>query len=355
MSDQYLRTAMRLIADEATVVDLGPQVAARSRALRRRRRAAVGAVMTSVAVVAGLLLSPAGHRDAAPPADRGSAPVVDLAAARTGGPFDAALAVVDTSSGSGWVVTAGGRAARLGLPVSTLPGAPPTLSGGGSTLAFGTRETAVIVRGAGTEVTELALPDDRDHVVAVSPDGRTAAYADDNQVDAVDLHLLPVDGSAPTTVRVTTSIAAGVLVPVVWSDDGSAVLVLEGQGATRVDLEPTPRAGRGLHLVQDIILAHGWAASPDLSRFAIGTTRTVDGDRRRWLVVDSIDGRTVRQVTRPAGDRLIGWTHEDRLVWWHRDDHGYTVLSTDLDGAASRTELQIVSAQPDLIATWRED
>jgi hypothetical protein len=358
MSDQRVRTAMRRIADEATVVDLGPRVAAHSRFLRRRRRAAAGAALAAVLVVTGLLLSVPGDPDAAPPAERRSAPVVNLAAAPDGGPARASLAVVDPSSGDGWTVTARGSAVRLPIPVRSLPGAPPSLSAGGSILSFGTPGQATLVRRADADVTRLPLPDEQDHLVSVSPDGGTAAYAADNQVDAVELMLLPVDGRAATTVRVTTNIAAGVLVPIVWSDDGSAVLVLEGQGATRVDLDPgdgPPDAGRGLHLVQDVYLAHGWAASPDLTRFAMGVTRTVDGERRRWLVLDSRDGRTVNQVTRPAGDRLIGWTAEDRLVFWHRDDRGYTVRSTDLDGAAGRTELRVSSRQPDLVATWSED
>ena len=357
MSDQYVRTAMRRIADEATVVDLGPRVAARGRVLRRRRRVAVGAVLASVAV-AGLLLAVPGHRDAGPPAERGSAPVVDLAAAPVGGPARASLAVVDKSSGEAWVVSARGNAERLPIPVTPLPGAPPSLSGGGSTLSFSTPGQATLVRGADADVTQLPLPDQQDRLVSVSPDGDTAAYAADNQVDAVDLTLLPLDGSAAATVQVTTSMAAGVLVPVLWSHDGSAVLVLDGQGATRVDLEPRdspPRARRGLHLVHDVMLAHGWAASPDLSRFAIGTPRTVDGVRRRWLVVDSADGRTVSQVTRPVGDRLIGWTAGDRLVWWHRGGRDYTVLSSEVDGGSVRTELRVTSQQPDLLASWSVD
>jgi len=52
---------------------------------------------------------------------------------------------------------------------------------------------------------------------------------------------------------------------------------------------------------------------------------------------------------------LMGWTPDDRLVWWHRVPSGYVVVSTDTAGSAPRTELRVRSDQPDLEATWSED
>ena len=138
--------------------------------------------------------------------------------------------------------------------------------------------------------TEVPGPDELDHLVSVSPDGRTAAYAVDDQVDLIDLTLVPLDGGPPTTVQVTSSGAAGELVPVVWSDDGSAVLVLEGLGATRVDLGATPRPARGVFVKDDLVLAYGWAVAPDLSRFAMGGARTLAGGQRQWQVLDAETG-----------------------------------------------------------------
>jgi hypothetical protein len=221
-------------------------------------------------------------------------------------------------------------------------------------LAFGSPGRATLVRTTDGSSREVDLPSAAEHLVSVSPDGRTAAYAVDNQVDAIELTLVPLDGSGPSPVRVTTSKAAGALVPVVWSDAGSSVLVLEGPGATRVDLRPSARAGRGVFVKDDLVLAHGWAAAPDLSRFAMGSASTSDG-RRRWSVLDTETGRTVEEFRRPVDDRLIGWTAADRLVWWHRTGSGYSVVTTDQAGDATRAVLRVRTTRTGLGATWTAD
>jgi len=231
----------------------------------------------------------------------------------------------------------------------------PALSAGGTLLSFGGAGLATLVRTADGGVTEVSIPGGRDHHVAVSPDGRTVAYAEDNQVDAVELTLRRLDDTPPTTVRVTASAAAGALVPVVWSDEGSSLLVLDGNGATRVDLRPGPRAGRGVYAQTDLVLANGWAAAPDLSRFVMSDAAPLAGGQRRWLVLDSDDARRTEALNRPADDRLIGWTAGDRLVWWHRTADGYSVVTSDTAGRSLRTELRLPSELPNLTATWSED
>lgn len=356
MTDRQLRGTLAQIADDVTVVDLGPRVRARSRVLRRRRRvAAVAAPVAGVLVAAALLASPS-EPEAAPPAGPRGVPTVELSqASRDLLGSGAVLGLVDSDSGTAWVVTRGGRAATVTGPAVALPGAPPGLSADGTVLSFGGSGQVTALSTVDGQATELPAPDGLNHQVSVSPDGRTAAYAVDNQVDAVQLTLVPLDGGQPTTVPVTTSGAAGELVPVVWSDDGTAVLVLEGLGATRVDLGSTPRPARGVHLREDLVLAHGWAASPDLARFAMGATRTLAGGQRQWHVLDSESGRTVDAINRPTVDRLIGWTGDDRLVWWLPTGDGYTVLSTDTAGRSPRRELRVLSDLPNLVATWTED
>ena len=356
MTDRQLRGTLARIADDVTVVDLGPRVRARSRVLRRRRRvAAVAAPVAGVLVAAALLASPS-EPDAAPPAGPDQAPTVELSQSSRGPLGSAAvLGLVDSDSGAAWVVTRGGRAATVSGPAVALPGAPPVLSADGSVLSFGGAGTVTALSTIDGEVTEVPAPDGLNHLVSVSPDGRTAAYAADNQVDAVELTLVPLDGSPHTTLQVTTTGAAGELVPVVWSDDGSAVLVLEGLGATRVDLGATPRPTRGVYVKEDLVLAHGWAASPDLDRFAMGATRTLAGGQRQWHVLDSESGQTVEVISRPTIDRLIGWTGDDRLVWWLPTGDGYTVLSTDTAGESPRRELRVVTELPNLVATWTEE
>lgn len=356
MTDQQLRSTLQHIADGATVVDLGPRVRDRTRVLRRRRRAASVAVPVIAVVAAAVLLASPSDPDAAPPAERtpGPVPTVDLAEAAAGGLAGAALSVVDLDTGTAWLVTGSGRAARLLVRVDSLPGALPALSAGGTVLSFGRPGTAVLVSSVDGEAVDVSVPDRQHHLAAVSPDGRTVASAVDNQVDSIELTLVPLDGTPPTTLPVTSSAASGALVPVVWSDDGSGVLVLEGAGATRVDLEPEPRARRGVFVKDDLVLAHGWAVAPDLSRFAMGGARSRNGERQ-WLVLDSGTGGTTDVITRPVDDRLIGWTVDDRLTWWHQTANGYTVVSTDTDGQSPRRELRLVSSLPNLSATWTED
>ena len=353
MSDELVRSGLQRIASEARVVDLSARVSERSRSLRRRRAVAAGVIAALLAVVAVSTLAVAGDQDAAPPAGRLTAPTVVLGDARTGGLPRVALAVVDTSSGTTWLVSRAGRAVRLPIRAASLPGTPPSLSATGGSVVLGGLGEATVVRGADSAVTRLALRAEQHYAMSVSPAGDTVAYAADNGVDGVDLTLQPLDMSPPITLGVTASAAAGVLVPVVWSDDGRTVLVLDGQGATMVDLEPSPRARRSVHMRDDLVLSSGWAASPDLSRFMAGRTMTDDG-RRTWRVLDSSDGRAVTAVARPADDRLIGWSSRDRLVWWHETDGGYAVVTTDVDGRRARTEMRLVTRERDLIASWAD-
>ena len=355
MTDPQLRSAMQRIADEVTVVDLGARVQARTRILRRRRRAVSAAASIAAVLVAAALLSSPSEPESAPPADRTPAPTVDLTEAPVGGLDGARLSVMDMDSRVAWLVTAAGRAARLPVRVDSLPGARPALSSNGTVLSFGGPGLATLVSSADGEVTTMNIPGGRDHHVSVSPDGRAVAYAADNQQDAIELTIRPLDDSPPTTLTVTTSAAAGALVPVVWSDDGSALLVLDGSGATRVELQPEPRAGRGVYAEADLVLANGWAAAPDLTRFVMSDAAPVDGGQRQWVVLDSADGHVTEAVTRPADDRLIGWTAGDRLVWWHRTGAGYSVVTTDTAGRSPRTELRLTSQLPNLAATWSED
>ena len=356
MTDRELRGTLARIADEVAVVDLGPVVRARSLVVRRRRRvAAVATPVAGVLVAAALLASPA-EPDAAPPAGPRPVPTVELSqASRTPLGTAAVLGLVDPDGQNAWLVDERGRASTVTGPAVALPGAPPVLSAGGSVLSFGGRGTVTVLSSIDGSTTETAAPDGEGRLVSVSPDGRTAAYARDNQVDGIELTLVPLDGGSPASLRVTIDAASGVLVPVVWSDDGSAVLVLEGQGVTRVDVEPEPAAGRGVHLRDQLVLAHGWAAAPDLSRFAMGMERADAGGRRQWQVIDSTTGEVVGVIARPAVDRVIGWTADDRLVWWRPTGGGYTVLSTDTAGRDPRRELRVVSDLPNLVATWTED
>ncbi|HEU4912216.1 MAG TPA: hypothetical protein VFV76_09975, partial [Actinomycetes bacterium] len=331
MTDPQLRTALHHLADEATVVDLRPGVRARTRVLRRRRRVAALAAPVATAVVAAALLTPPSEPESAPPADPTRTPTVDLAEAPTGGLDGARLVVTDSGSRATWLVTPSGQAARLPVQVDSLPGARPALSSEGRVLSFESAGTATLVRTADGDVTEMSIPGGQEHHVSVSPDGRTVAYASGNHADGIVLTLRPVDGTTPTTLTVPTS-AAGALVPVVWSDDGSGLLVLDGKGATRVDLRPTPRVGQGVYVREDIVLANGWAAAPNLSRFVMSDSAPLEGGRRTWLVLDSGDGHLTEALTRPADDRLIGWTADDRLVWWRRTVGGYSVVTTDTAG-----------------------
>lgn len=354
MTDQQLRSALTQVADEVAVVDLRPGVRARTRVLRRRRRAAVLAAPVAASMVAAVLLSPPSEPESAPPADPTPAPTVDLAHAPTGGLDGAQLVVIDNDSRDTWLVTSDGRSARLPVRVDSLPGAQPALSAGGTVLSFGSPGLATLVRSADGEVTELGIPGQQEHV-SVSPDGRTVAYASGDHAHGIVLTLQAVDGTTRKTLTVPTS-AAGALVPVVWSDDGSGLLVLDGKGATRVDLRPTPpRTGRGVYVRDDIVLANGWAAAPDLSRFVMSESAPLEGGRRTWLVLDSEDGNNAEALTRLAADRLIGWTIDDRLVWWHRTADGYSVVTTDTAGRSLRTELRLPSGLPNLQATWSED
>ena len=110
-----------------------------------------------------------------------------------------------------------------------------------------------------------------------------------------------------------------------------------------------------MHVKEDLVLAHGWAAAPDLSRFAMGAASTLAGGRRQWQVLDADSGQTVGVITRPTVDRLIGWTVDDRLVWWLPTGDGYLVLTTDIAGHSPRRELRVVSDLPGLVGTWTED
>jgi hypothetical protein len=356
MTDGQLRTALHVAADEVTLVDLGPRVRARARVVRRRRRAVAVALPVVAALVAAGILATPSVRDRAVPAGGDRTPVVDLANARPGGVIGAALAIVDTGNGTTWVATASGRVARLSTRVRSLPGAVPTLSAGGSVLSFGGPGTVTVVETADGSSNVRETADGQVHQVSVSPRGGRVAYATDDQVDSIDLVVMAPDSSGALIVPVTTSAATGALVPTVWSDDGTAVLVLEGAGATLVDdadqVSPVPRPG--IHIADHLVLAHGWGAAPDLSQFAMSDEAPRAG-RRRWVLLETVDGRTAETFSRPADDRLMGWTPDDRLVWWHRVDGGYTVVSTDTAGAAPRTELGVTSDQPDLEATWAED
>ena len=356
MTDRELRGALAEIADEVTTVDLGPRVRARAQVLRRRRRAAVvAAPVVGLLVAAGFLAAPTGT-GAAPPAGPRRAPTVELSDAARG-PLGstAVLGILDPGSSSTWLVDRRGRAATVtGTGVSSLR-TPPVLSGGGSVLSLGGPGTVRAVSGIDGTVTRVQGPD-RDHLVSVSPDGRIAAFAVDDRVDSLHLTLVPLDGGTATTVLVTTSRAAGELVPVVWNDDGSAVLVLEGLGATRVDLSGArPRPERGVYVKDDLVLAYGWAAAPDLSRFAMGAAQALGGGQRQWQVLDARTGAVVDVVTRPMDDRLIGWIDDNRLVWWRPTGDGYTVLSTDTAGRSPRRELRVESDRPHLVGSWTED
>jgi hypothetical protein len=242
----------------------------------------------------------------------------------------------------------------LPAPVRSLPGALPTLGAGGSVLAFGTvTEATLESTGDGTR-TVIRTADGQPHLVSVAPDGGTVAYAADNQVDAVELTLVGRDGSAPRTVQVTSAAAAATLVPTAWSGDGTAVLVLDGSGATIVDLSPRPASRPSVHVAEQVVLAHGWAVAPDLSRFAMSEATSVRGDRR-WMLFDSGDGTRTAVFTRPAADRLMGWRADDRLVWWHRSADGYTVVTTDTAGRSPRTVLRVLSGRQHLGATGTAD
>ncbi|MBA2768765.1 MAG: hypothetical protein H0U35_06485 [Sporichthyaceae bacterium] len=350
---QQLRTSLQQIAKEATVVDLRPRVLARARLVRRRRRmASVAAVVSAVLAVGAVLSSPT-EPEAAPPAGR-AVPTVNLGDARSGGLPDAELSVVDVDSGDTWLVTTTGRAAQLPVRVDSLSGALPMLFADGTVLAFGGPGQATLVRTGDGSVTKVSVPTDQEYLPVVSPDARTLTYAEDNQVDAIELTLVPLDDTPPTTLRVTTSGASSTLVPIAWSDDGTGLLVLEGRGATRVDLEPRPRARQGVHVKQDVVLANGWAVAPDLSRFVMGNPAP-SGGRRTWLVLDADDGSAIEELTRPAGDRLIGWTAGDRLVWWHPANGSYSVLTTDTAGRSLSTKLRLTSTLHNLRATWTQD
>ena len=356
MSERELRATLTHIADDVRVVDLGPGVRARTQVLRRRRRAAAVAVPVVAALAAAALLANPSEPSAAPPAGPRGAPTVELTEASTD-PLGAgaSLGVVDRETGTAWLVTRGGLAAQAPVPTVLLPGAPAVLSAGGRYLTFGSSRQIRWANSVDGSTGMLAASPGPERLVAVSPDGRTAAYATDNQVDAVELTLTPLDGGAPTTLPVTATAAAGTLVPVIWSDDGSAVLVLDGMGATRVDLDGEPRPARGAHVKEDLVLSYGWAAAPDLSRFAMGATRTLAGGQRQWMILDSESGEPVEAVVRRSVDRLIGWTPDDRLVWWLPTGDGYTVLTTDTGGQSPRTEMRVVSDVPNLLATWTED
>ena len=345
MSDRRLRATLEQIADDVSVVDLGPRVRARTQVLRRRRRAAAIAVPVVTVIAAAALLANPPEPDAAPPAGPREVPTVDLAQAPTG-PLaaGASLAVIDRETGTAWLAARGGRVARQQVPEALLPGAPAVLSAGGTFLTFASSTQISWVNGVDGTPGELAAPEGPERLVAVSPDGRTAAYAMDNQLDAVELTLTPLDGSPPTTLPVTSNAASGTL-----------VLVLDGLAGTRVDLDPEPQPARGAHVKEDLVLSHGWAAAPDLTRFAMGATRTFAGGQRQWMVLDAESGETAEVVVRPSGDRLIGWTPEDRLVWWRPTDDGYAVLTTDTGGQAPRREMHVVSDRPNLLATWTED
>src|SRR6476659_7989401 len=242
MTDGQLRVA----ADEVAVVDLGPRVRARARVVRRRRRAmAVAVPVLAALVAAGYLAAPSSRDGATPAGDH--VPVIDLEAAPPGGVSGATLAIVDTGTGDTWVATAAGKAARLSTPVRSLPGAVPTLSAAGSVLSFGEPGTVTLVDTVDGSADVREAADAQAHHVSVSPTDGTVAYAADDQVDSIDLVVMRPDSSGWLTVPVTTSAATGALVPTVWSDDGTAVLILEGAGATVVDAvdtaSPTPRLG----------------------------------------------------------------------------------------------------------------
>ena len=353
MTGQQLRTSLQEIANEATVVDLGPRVLARAGVVRRRRRVASVAALVSAVLLVGAVLSSPTEPEAAPPAGR-TVPTVDLVSARSGGLAGAELSVIDVDSGDAWLVTTTGRAAKMPVQMDSLSGALPMLSADGTVLAFGGPGQATLVRAHDGSMTEVSVPTDQDHLPSVSPDAQTLAYAQDKQVDGIELTLVPLDDTPPTTLRVTTSGASSALVPIVWSDDGTGLLVLEGRGATRVDLNPEPRARQGVHVGQDVVLAHGWAAAPDLSRFVMSSPAP-SGGRRTWLVLDADGGSAIEELSRPAGDRLMGWTVGDRLVWWHHTNGAYSVLTTDTTGASPRWELRLTSSLRNLRATWTQD
>jgi hypothetical protein len=106
----------------------------------------------------------------------------------------------------------------------------------------------------------------------------------------------------------------------------------------------------------NLVLAHVWATAPALSKFEMSSPQPLPhGPRRRSEVLDSADGHVASELVRPASNRRIGWTSQDRLLWWRRTPAGYAVLSTDRVGASRRLILRVRSNTPNLLATWRSN
>ena len=51
----------------------------------------------------------------------------------------------------------------------------------------------------------------------------------------------------------------------------------------------------------------------------------------------------------------MGWTSEERLVWWQETADGYAIVSTDIAGRSPHVELRVDSGRPHLKAVWTED
>lgn len=355
---ELLRRSLTDLSREVETVDLSRRVHEGTRSLRRRRAlttavAAVLALIATAAAVAGLVEARSARP--APPAG----PVhVDLGSAPVSGLRGAALSVLDRRTGEVWLVATDGRAARLPVRPASLTGAIPTLSSVGSLTVAPSHDSLSVVRGEQASITELAVPDAGDLWPALSPDGESLAYARAPEHAAgVDLTVRPVTGrygSGPQTITIPDGRSSGRLAPVVWRDDGSALLVLEGLGVTRVDVVgSTPVARQSVAVTDDLVLSHGWAVAPDLSRFLMSQPELVPSGARRWLVMDTSTGRLSAELERPARDRLIGWQPGGRLVWWHPGHDAHSVVTTDLDGTGARRLLLVSAPGHRLAAAWR--
>lgn len=161
----------------------------------------------------------------------------------------------------------------------------------------------------------------------LSPDNRTVAAFTDAEVVLVDV----APGTASALPQVTAKISRVVDVPcggaLAWSPSGDRLAARVAGGTSLVD-----RSGDLVLRVDGLVPTNGSMSwSPDGPSILV-----YDGDRSRFQTVRSDDGG-VAPLRTPAGAvRPLGWAGS-RIVWLAGAYGDQNLISTDRDGRGART------------------
>ncbi len=337
---QLLRQALAETADEVVAVDVLERVLLDVDRQRRRRRMWIGGgvlAAAAAAVVGVLVLAPEDRT--AEPADLPAPPIRVLLDTEAADQVERPTLAVLSDADITWVLDDTGR--QHALRTDTLvPGASGIgLTSDGRWLLTagpvpgGWLASVVDVAGVQQGLAETAIvapqmgPEGTSGVPEISPDGALVAIG--TRGFGVHVQLLRTDGSQSALVGlddwdypvVQQLGEAGV--DVAFSADGSQLVVFTGADVGIIDVEAAlaevAHGPTAVALDEPATAGSGWAASPDLSQIAVSSPGpTWATEERRWSIVDTETGETVREFSRPLDERLIAWRGDDTLVWVRR-------------------------------------